>query len=521
MRKPILLSLILVSLVLAPPAGRAASLAGEWRAVEFKELNSAESWKPICGKRPPRHKRLPKGTHKIKIFKKEFNIFRGKKRVLSSYKCNSANKSVKLIQHQAKAKSYSTTCGSSRSDKIYEVGTYSFKLVHQDRIEYTEQTTILRTEEGVECSHKRTVKAVFVRVGSIEESLVVGMAGDTPAADEGGDKPAAPSCPPPDTQRPIKKLSLAPSEHTLAPGQKACFSAKALDGQGCEVAAAPKFALAKLPEGVIASVDSKGCVSIKDAPGLGGTFSVVAAVGPTQSKAEVLIGIPKPRKVRRGVKKPGAAGSGDVEISVGILAPTGEVDSKWLAKHEEEMRKYRERMAEAAETNYVMFAIFIGLLLFGMAALVFVVRSHGKASASEEVILYVDHVPGAAAQSATAAKAAPKLVLKKCPKCGKSFQSNAKFCPFDRGELIEAGKETAAGKAAAGGGSLRRCPKCGRNFESKGKFCPFDRTKLVEVTAEEAAKASAGKAKKKCPKCGREFDKGKFCPFDRAELTDA
>ena len=515
--------LVLILLFAAPAASHAASLKGEWRAAEFKEMNSAESWKPICGNRPPRHKRLPTGLHKIKMFNNEFNVFRGTTRVLSSYKCNSSNTKVKLIQHQAKGKSFSTTCGSSRSDDIYEVGTYTFKLIHQDRIEYSEQTMILRTEEGVECTHRRQVKAVFVRAGSIEESLVVGLAGDKPGGDGGGETPAKPACPPPETQRPITKLSLAPSEQTLAPGQRACFSAKAMDAAGCTVNAAPKFALAKMPDGVTASVDAKGCVSIADAPGLGGKFNVVAAVGPQQGKAEVLIGIPTPRKVRKGGgKTPGTtAGSGDVEISVGILEPTGEVDAAWLNKHNEEMRKYRERMAEAAETNYVMFAIFLGMLLLGVVALVFVVLGHGKASAAEEVILYVDHVPGSVSKSASATKAEPKLVLKKCPKCGKSFQSNARFCPFDRGELVEPGKDSAAAKAAAAGGSLRRCPKCGRAFESKGKFCPFDRTKLVQVTAEEAAKASAGEAKRKCPTCGRVFDKGKFCPFDRAELTEA
>ena len=98
MRRICTLLLALAALSLVSASAQARSLKGEWRATEFAEYNKVDEWKMICGVRPPGHKRLPKGPHKIKMFKKEFNIFRGSERVLSTYLCNSPNKAVKKIK---------------------------------------------------------------------------------------------------------------------------------------------------------------------------------------------------------------------------------------------------------------------------------------------------------------------------------------------------------------------------------------------------------------------------------------
>ncbi|NOZ87225.1 MAG: zinc ribbon domain-containing protein [Deltaproteobacteria bacterium] len=492
----------------------AAGLAGYWTGVDLVERNKVDSWKPICGNRPPRHKRLPKGPYKIKTFQKEFNIFLGTKLFLSSYKCNSRNDYVKRREHSVKRGLYTTTCGSSKADKIFEVGTYTFKVVHHDRIEYSENSTLLSTKEGVECSFEHTLKGIFVRKGSVEESVVLGMeAGQKAEAGQGDENR---KCPPPDSARPVATLKLTPARQVLAPGQRACFKAVALDAAGCPVEAVPKFRLGNLSPGLAARVDANGCVSVKDAPGLGVSFRVLAGLGPRQASSKIVIGISKVKRTTGKVSKK-IGEKADVRIDIRSLEPSGEVDKAWLKRHQQELQNRAGARRRAEGTNWFLLALIFGMILAAGIALFVALKSHGKAAENEEIIFYSAPRP-----SNTLVATMPKLELKRCPKCKKTFQSNAKFCPFDRNELEVLNPDAPAMVAEAHGGSLRHCPKCGRIFESRGKFCPFDRTKLDEISAEEAAELSARSGKKslKCPKCGRVFEQGKFCPFDSTRLEE-
>ena len=116
--------------------------------------------------------------------------------------------------------------------------------------------------------------------------------------------------------------------------------------------------------------------------------------------------------------------------------------------------------------------------------------------------------------------------MKKCPKCGKTYDDSHNFCVDDGTTLVAMQKITPPGRMV--------CPVCGAYYDADTKFCVNDGSKLEPDHGEDNAAAGSSEdsaASKKepdkitppgrmvCPVCGAYYDMSmKFCVKDGTKL---
>jgi len=125
---------------------------------------------------------------------------------------------------------------------------------------------------------------------------------------------------------------------------------------------------------------------------------------------------------------------------------------------------------DAIESRNGLLIIFLSILVIFLGILGTIYIVIRRKSANEQDGEEYNNLPG---HSNPPILSASSFIGVSCKKCGRVFDGSAKYCPYDKEELLSSPFHSQYGQ----GGMI--CPKCHRGYDEDSHFCPHDAEKLI------------------------------------------
>jgi hypothetical protein len=199
--------------------------------------------------------------------------------------CWSPNPAVKLLSATAVDNRFHAECRTQPGDAKREIGHYSLKA-SPGKLELVEDSEYDWQLNESHCLAKVRITQTLVDARQ--------PAPPPPAAVEEPAKAAAESTPGPKapcTPGPAARIRLRPSDARIAPGERVCFTAKAIDAAGCasEIPAASLSLTLSKPSGAQGSLNGTCFKAAASAAQAEGVFKVIANAANLRAEASVSV----------------------------------------------------------------------------------------------------------------------------------------------------------------------------------------------------------------------------------------
>ena len=437
--------LALALLVVATPSLALAqgTYDGQWRPGAQHVDVSIDSWGSDCPARPTSS--TTPGGAPIHITQSGDDLsFPGGH---STSACWSENPAVQRVSRTYSGGTWRVVCRTPPDDARSETGTYTLHATTLDSIEYREVTQYDWTLNASHCTARLTTTQTYERVGASPPPTTTTTAPPPTTV-------AEPAC----TPGPAARVAMRPGSANIAAGERACFTARLVDANGCAV-----------PGGAAATYDLRGSTGelhggCFTASATSGSAVVVGHVGSMSGEATVNIVSSDLSDLTAGHSTgttPTADGGDATAGSEARVAARGEGSARgmpaWAA------------VASILGLVLVLFAV-VGLLTRGRRKPRPVVDDSSFSSAP---------VPPPAAPpppvAPVAAPAAATAEAKICPICRRGYASDVMVCPRDNEPLVPYAEFVQRKEQSA---PNRVCPKCGTSYPSTTRFCGKDGTVL-------------------------------------------
>ncbi len=441
------LALLLVSLVVAPSLARAqGTYEGQWRPAAQHVEVAIDSWGSDCPSRPTSS--TSPGGAPIHVTQSGDDLsFPGGH---STSACWSENPAVRRVSRTYSDGTWRVVCRTPPEDARSETGTYTLHATSLDTIEYREVTQYDWTLNASHCTARLTTTQTFERIGA------------APPPTTTVEPPPTTVVEPPCTPGPATRVAMRPASSTIAPGGRACFTARLVDANGCAVGG-----------GGAATYDLRGAAGelhgncfVASAPS--GSAVVVGHVGEMSAEATVTI-------QSADLSDLTAGHSGSVATEDGGAAMAGS-EARVAARGEAGAHGMPAWAAAASIAGLVLVLIaVVGLLTRGRRRPK--PRSSMDDAGSMPPAAPLTAAPAAAALPLTPAPApvAPSAETKICPICRRGYAAEETVCPKDNEPLVPYAEFVQRKEQSA---PSKTCPKCGTSYPSTTRFCGKDGTTL-------------------------------------------
>lgn len=437
-------------------------VAGTYRASPQRLDVQVVTWGEDCGPRPSSQVLETKGTVTVKEEGAHLSL-RFPERTLKTNGCWSPNLAVKLISATSAGGRYRAECKTPAGDAKREVGRYAATAAGGkiELLEESEYDWQLKTSHCV-AKLRMTQTLTSTRLPAPAPTPAPAVADPAPT-------PATPAACVPGT---AARLRLRPPEAHIAPGERVCFSPRAVDAEGCTVPladSAVNYTLVR-PSGVQGSITA-GCFRAAANAALAeGTFKVAASALGLHAEASVTVSTPDLSDItaRRGPASGAGVGSQgafeETALESGVRAvASGSHGSLWLG---------------------VIIASLAGVLSVVAIAALRVARrqnvraqevqrlSRARKSSREGAPSSPAPAPVAPARPAAPAAAAPVAVAsgpqRICPRCRRGYPPGSLRCESDGETLLD---YDIFAKQATAKSPSRHCPACGEAMTPDSVFC--------------------------------------------------
>jgi hypothetical protein len=454
-------ALALAALSATAPA-RAESFAGSYRPSPLRIEAQVSAWGVDCGTRP--QSQVIEQAGKVEVRAQGAHLLlRFSDRSVRTDACWSPNPAVKLVSATAVEGRFRATCKTTAGDAKRESGQYSLTAT-PGRLELVEESDYDWQLNQSHCVAKVRITQTLVDAREAAPPA-------PPVADAGA--PPAPVEKPACTPGPVTRLRLRPSEARVAPGERVCFTIKALDAAGCpSVLAADALTLSLTkPSGAQGTLQGTCFKTAPSAALAEGVFKVVASTGNVRSEASVTVSALDLSDI---TARRGPSGSGPI----GASGPINETPLE-------------SGIRAVASGSHGL--LWLGVSLAGLASLLSLLaigalralRRQARATEqrqsieSAEFSAPIRRAPPAAMAHPVAPAATPAEVpavaapakgpQRVCPKCRRGYAPGTARCAADGEALLDYGEFMK--RAQEGDAPPRACPQCGGRLAAGAMFC--------------------------------------------------
>lgn len=352
-------------------------------------------------------------------------------------------------------------CQTQKGDPKFERGEYSLVAKSASLLEYKALSRFDWTLKESHCAALLEERRTYARQDVQPDNPPHEPEGKVSTESDKGEV-AAPGCAKPG---PLAHFSIAPRKAVLGAGQRACFKVTATDAKGCKVGGSPVWTAFQGGVEVPGLLSSGGCFSAGDtAADAEGRYTVKAKLAGRGDEVEVLVSFPELGELLAARLKPYSDADSDSE-------PTPTVP----ASKAEPLPQPPVLKTSRDKGSLVWIALVAALALAASlgATLLWLLKKRAEVIAQAE-----EQAENRAAKALDAVN--PPLPAKKaCPECGRTYETDASFCPHDRSRLIELQAFTDTSTRSPSPASGMVCPRCHRGYEAGARFCPHDAEALI------------------------------------------
>lgn len=432
-------ALVLALAALAPALARAQSTyEGDWRPGPRRTEVAIDSWGSDCPARPASS--TEPGGANVHITQSGDDLsFSGGH---STHACWSENPAVQRVSRTATEGTWRVVCRTPPTDPRSETGTYTLHASSVDTLEYRETTTYDWTLNASHCIARLTTTQTFERVGGAS----------TPPPPTTTTPPPTTVVEPPCTPGAPARVAMRPGSSTIAPGGRACFTARVVDASGCTV-----------PGAGSASYELRGAGgelrgNCFTATASSGSATIVGRIGAMSGEATVTIQSTDLSDLTAGHTGRGTATDGSSDEAL------AESEARVAARGD---------AAGGGMPPWAAAASIAGLVLVLVAVVGLLTRGRRKPKRRVDP---ADELPPPPAPAPAAAPTAPVTAEAKiCPICRRGYPADVLVCPKD-GERLVAYAEFVQRKEQSA--PTKTCPKCGTVYPHTTRFCGKDGTVL-------------------------------------------
>jgi hypothetical protein len=432
------LALALVALVptlaYAPLAHAQGTYDGQWRPGAQHVDVAIDSWGADCPPRPQSSSTPGGGPIHVAQSGDDLSFPGGH----STTSCWSDNPAVQRVSRSYSDGTWRVVCRTPPDDARSETGTYTLHATTVNTIEYREVTQYDWTLNQSHCTARLTTTQTYERVSAEPPPT---------SAPPPTSEPPAPPCTPGAPAR----VAMRPASATVAPGGRACFTARQVDANGCAIAGAAAATFTLRGEGG----ELHGNCFVASASS--GSAVVVGAVGEMSAEATVTIQTTDLSDLTAGRTTTSATGDGG-DATAGS-----------------EARVASRADATGGVPTWVVVASIAGLLLVLIAVVGLLTRGRKRSAPVPDPSPSI--VPSAPSMVPATPAAAPATggQAKICPICRRGYGADVSVCPKDNEPLVPYAEFVQRKEQSA---PSRTCPKCGTVYPSTTRFCGKDGTTL-------------------------------------------
>jgi hypothetical protein len=480
---PRALTAALAVTLLAAGAGADERYAGRWKRTSLKLTVQIESWGEDCGPEPKSYGSAKEVETGIVSQGKHLVFSTGN---LRTDRCMSPNPHLQSVSESSGGGSWKRVCQTPASDSKSERVEYSLVASGTDRLNFRALSRFDWTLKGTKCVATLDETRVFVRVPGDDgpatadkppaDKTAGGKQATGKAATQGASGDEGAEC---ETHGPARRLTIAPREARIGPGERVCFVAHGHDENNCRFPVNAAWVATQDGQEVGGLLSRGGCFSAgANAADSEGEYEISARFDGKKATAQVTVAFPdlgdllaarlRPADDDEAVEIPAAASASHPLAPAAMPVVPAAVGSGG---------------------TLLLVAVIGGIVLLAAAALVVVIvlrkRSAPRGPAEDDdwddgsplhqAPLPRRELPSASLAPDPAPGTTPgEAGALRCPRCQATFPAGARFCPHDGGTLVPA-----AASAEGGDAPGMICPKCHRPYEPGARFCPHDKEMLV------------------------------------------
>jgi ribosomal protein S27AE len=456
--------LLAASGITAAAQAQSGSVAGSYRAAPQRIDVQVMTWGEDCGARPTSQVIEERGNVSVKEEGAHLTL-RFSDRTLKTNACWSPNPATRLVSATSANGRYRAECKTPDGDAKREIGRYTASAA-AGKIELLEESDYNWQLKSSHCVAKlrmtQTLTSTRLPVEPPDASTPV-----QPTAPVAAPTPAAtPACVP----GPAARLRLRPNDARIAPGERVCFTPRAVDAAGCNVELsdeAVSFTLVR-PSGVQGTLTG-GCFRAAANTALAeGVFKVVVNAVGLRAEASVRVSVPDLSDItaRRGPNSSGAIGSAgsadETALESGVRAvASGSHGMLWLG------------LTIAGLASLLSIAAIAALRIARRQASTAAptprrskAELEARASARQQEQGQDSLAPSPRAKPSQRPAPVATGPQRICPRCRLGYPPGTDRCASDGEALLD--YEVFAKQGAT---EARHCPECGERLLADSVFC--------------------------------------------------
>lgn len=469
--------------------------AGDWMMNRLTINVTVTSWGENCGVKPKSY--AADASTAVKVKEADGHLIFDKGDIRTDA-CGSLNPKVHSVLAKKSDGRWKRICKTEADDPKSEQGEYLLEAADDNRLEYTATSSFDWTLKGDHCVAGSVERRTYIRDSAtvkspIDEKVSSPAPTPPPPSKEKGiglpaqiDKDLDPDCVSPGPQA---RVEISPKSAVIGPGERICLDAASYDTQGCKTGENLRTNWTAEQDGRLIPqlISGNGCFQAGEtAADSEGTYLVTARISGRSAVAEISVVFPDLGELFAARLRPLEDVVETVTPLKKIKAPLIDTeappsttsiignDTPAVALPADAADNYSERA--------LMLGIIAAMVLLVVGAILFLKMRRVQIDDEEEeddfdASLRMRKFP----EKSTASResfsetrpSTARIKGKLCPSCGKTFDIFAKFCPYDKHDLVP----ISSGSQDSPTGMI--CPKCHRGYDSGAQFCPHDAAPLV------------------------------------------
>jgi hypothetical protein len=467
-------TLVIIILGTAVSARAQETFAGPWTMTLVSMEVTVHSWGANCGEKPKSYSQAKQKPVDVREENGQLILSGGGARTDA---CGSLNPKVRTLSASRLPGKWSRVCQTAKDDPKFERGVYTLVASGKHKLEYTAVSKFDWTLKGDHCVASTKERRIYVRqkkaLPPAEEKV---SEAESPLSPE----TVVPGC---ESPGPVKWVTVSPKKTRLGPGQSTCLEVSVRDQKGCVIDKKPSWIVTQNGVVVNGLISGSGCFHAGEtAADAEGRYMVTARAGGKSATAEIDVVFPELDGLLAARLKPLEESDTEKPSSVKENQVSAE-DEPYREAKPRPPTPSGARMAAQTTTpessgDRALWVLLIVMVIgIGTIALIFFLRRQPLTNLEDQKEL--DDWPEEAPEDRIkltdniALTSESVILTKRCVQCGGIFDSDARFCPYDKSELVA----TVTPSKAPEAGMV--CPKCSRGYGADARFCPHDSEPLV------------------------------------------
>jgi hypothetical protein len=473
MRNAIIIALLTVALLRPCSVSAESTYIGDWMLSSTSVQIAIESWGKDCGTKPQSRANSPSYPVEIREESGQLIFSKGS---LRTDACGSPNPKVQSVLAKRTSTYWKRVCQTAVDDPKFEQGEYVLTAVDDNRLEYSAVSNFNWTINGNHCKATSTERRTYLRTpktdpGSDPSSVFKNDSAINHQTDKKTGSSESESDLATDTQcefsMPAVRVEISPKKVEVVPGNRVCLFATAYDHNGCTVTAGTEFNWSATQNGQSFPrlIFPNGCFRAGEtAAESEGMYLVSARMAGKVATAKVMVTFPDLGDLI-------AARLDPLDDDVAPLADSSATETKSKLSKTLTATTPAAVPVRPAAVSVPQAAVSVPPDGFNHLSVILIIGLFSLAGICGAVVILLHFKKRRSSQKNEFPEKKRASLL--CPFCGRTFETNANFCPYDKSAL----RPSLPSSGAVLHGMI--CPKCHRGYDADARFCPHDAMELI------------------------------------------